>query len=62
MTYIKTYLPDPEYLRQQIEEQGEAAIFKRYKKYESLMGNAESVSIVNEILYKFYNSKKSVKQ
>ena len=62
MTYIRTHLPDPEYLRQQIEEEGEAAIFKRYKKYESLMGNAESVSIVNQILYKFYNAKKSIKQ
>jgi hypothetical protein len=61
MTYIRTHLPDPEYLRELIEQEGETAVFKRYKKYESLMGNAESVKIVTEILYKFYNSKKSIK-
>lgn len=62
MTYIKTYLPDAEDLRDLIEEKGEIAIFKKYKKYDTLIGGAESVNIVNEILYKFYNSKKSVKQ
>ena len=45
-----------------IAEQGETTIFKRYKKYGSLLGCAESINIINEILFKYYNKKKSIKQ
>ncbi len=62
MTYIRTQLPEPETLRKMIAEQGEATIFKRYKKYGSIQGSAESISIINEILFKHYNKKKSIKQ
>lgn len=62
MTYIRTQLPKPEALRKMIAEQGETTIFKRYKKYGSLQGCAESISIINEILFKHYNKKKSIKQ
>lgn len=62
MTYIRTQLPEPEALRKMIAEQGETTIFKRYKKYGSLQGCAESISIINEILFKHYNKKKSIKQ
>lgn len=62
MTYIRTILPEPDVLRKMIEDQGEATIFKRYKKYETLQGPAESAKIINQILYKHYNKKKSIKQ
>jgi len=62
MTYIRTHLPEPKELRKMIAEQGEVTIFKRYKKYGALEGCAESVCIVNEILYKNYNIRKSIKQ
>lgn len=62
MTYIRTILPEPEELRKMIASQGETTIFKKYKKYECLQGSAESAKIINEILYKYYNKKKSIKQ
>ena len=62
MTYIRTHLPEPEELKKLIEEQGENTIFKRYKKYGSLTGCAESVYIVNQILYNGYNKKRTIKQ
>ena len=49
MTYIRTILPEPDALRKMIAEQGEATIFKRYKKYDTLQGSAESTKIINEI-------------
>ena len=62
MTYIRTHLPEPEVLRKMIAEQGETTVFKKYKKYGSLLGCAESINIINEILFKYYNKKKSIKQ
>ncbi len=62
MTYIRTQLPEPEELKRLIEEQGENAVFKRYRKYGSLQGCSESVSIVNQILYKGYNKRRTIKQ
>jgi len=59
MSYVKTYLPEIEQLKTELEQTPEKIVY--YSKYGAHMGSEESVNYLNKKLEEYYESKKSWK-
>jgi hypothetical protein len=57
MSYVKTYLPEIEQLKTELEQTPEKIVY--YSKYGAHMGSEESVNYLNKKLEEYYDSKKS---